>query len=203
MSFRRILRKFTGRSPSGLGGAGVAKIADRYPEYDIGTGSYGDLRIIHPGPDAQFSMGKYCSVASGVTVLLQGEHRADWITTYPFSLFDPRHAHISGHPRAKGDVVIGNDVWLGREAMIMSGVNIGDGAIVAGRAVVVADVPPYAIVGGNPAKFIRTRFSEDVIERLLQIRWWDWPEERLAASMPLMLSNDIGAFLDAAERGEI
>ncbi|QHL90112.1 antibiotic acetyltransferase [Sphingomonas changnyeongensis] len=178
-------------------------LAERYPDQQIGPFSYGDLQLpAYPG-DARLRMGAYCSVAAGVQVLLGGEHRPDWVTTYPFPAKDPRFAAIPGHPRTKGDVVIGNDVWLGREAMILSGVTIGDGAVVGARALVTRDVPPYAIVAGNPGVVVRKRFDDATIARLLALRWWDWPAERVARAVPMMLDRDIAAFLDAAEAGRI
>ncbi len=135
--------------------------------------------------------------------MLGGNHRVDWVTTYPFSAIEPRFAHFPGHPHSKGDVVIGNDVWVAREALILSGLTIGDGAVIGARAVVGRDVPPYTIVAGNPAAQIRPRFPAPVAERLRQIAWWDWTEERIAAAMPLLLSPDIEYFLNAAEAGEI
>jgi chloramphenicol O-acetyltransferase type B len=182
--------------------ASVQFLADRYPEYPIGTGSYGDLNVRHPNSEAKLVMGKYCSVAKGAQVFLGGEHQIEWVTTYPFSVLDPDFWDIRGHPKTKGDVVIGNDVWIGAEAIIMSGVTIGDGAIIAARAVVVKDVAPYAIVGGNPAKFIKFRFDEMTIERLLAIKWWDWPEARIKSSIPQMLKPDVEGFIAASELGD-
>ena len=134
---------------------------------------------------------------------LGGEHRTDWVTTYPFSEIDPRFAHIKGHPRTKGDINIGNDVWIGRDAFILSGVTIGDGAVVAARAVVTRNVPAYGVVAGNPATLLRYRFDPEVIERLLRTAWWTWPAERVEAAIPSLLSTDVSAFLDAAESGNL
>lgn len=102
-------------------------------------------------------------------------------------------------PATKGDIVIGNDVWIGKEATILSGVTIGDGAVVGCKALVAKDVPPYTIVGGNPAKVIKKRFPNDIIEKLLKIKWWDWEDEKIEKAIPLLLSNDMVAFLDFAE----
>lgn len=194
--FRRVARRLTGRS-------GPRYLAEAYPKFAIGRGSYGGLTVVEFGEGAELRMGAYCSIAAGVHVLLGGEHRTDWTTTYPFSELDRRFAHIRGHPRTKGDVVIGNDVWVGRDAVILSGVKIGDGAVVAARAVVARDVEPYAIVGGNPAKLVRSRFDPDTVSRLLAIAWWDWPTERIEAAIPRLLSPRIADFLDAAEGGLI
>jgi chloramphenicol O-acetyltransferase type B len=176
-------------------------LAERFPQFDIGRGSYGDLSVQAFGEGASLRVGAYCSVAAGVQVFLGGEHRTDWVTTYPFNVIDRRFADITGHPRTRGDVVIGNDVWLGREAMIMSGVTIGDGAVVGARAVVARDVPPYGIVAGNPAKLIRTRFSETIVMRLLEIRWWEWPEDRVSRAIRDLQSDDIEAFIRKVDRG--
>ena len=196
---RRILRVLTGRR----GRPGVTFLPERYPQYEVGHGSYGDLSVIEFGEGAVVRIGAYCSFARGCQVFLGGEHRTDWVTTYPFSALDRRFASISGHPRTRGDVTIGNDVWMGREAMVMSGVTIGDGAVIGARAVVTRDVPPYGIVAGNPATLVRHRFAPEVVERLLAIAWWRWPAERVERAVPLLLNTDIEAFLKAAEDGAI
>ena len=143
------------------------------------------------------------AIQRGAQVMLGGNHRIDWATTYPFSAIDPRFRHFTGHPQSKGDVAIGNDVWVAREAMILSGVTIGDGAVIGARAVVSRDVAPYTVVAGNPAVTVRPRFPEPIVERLQAIRWWDWPDERIAAAMPLLLSDRIEDFLEAAEKGQV
>ena len=189
------LRRFTGAGRSRL----PFFLSDRYPSEAMGTGSYGDLDIVRYDTTTGIRVGNYCSFASGVQAVLGGEHRPDWVTTYPFSALDTRFAAITGHPASRGDIVIGNDVWVGREAMIMSGVTIGDGAVVAARALVTRDVPPYAIVGGMPARVLRMRFDEATIARLRSVAWWNWPERKVARHVPLLLQGDIDAFLLAAE----
>lgn len=161
----------------------------------MGRGSYGTPQVLTWGEGADAFIGKFCSIAAGVTIMVGGEHRPDWVTTYPFSYVWPVAADIPGHPKTKGDVVIGNDVWVGREAFILSGVTIGHGAVVGARAVVAKDVPPYAIVVGNPARVIRYRFDPEIIQKLLEISWWDWSDEELAQAMPYMLSNEIEKFI--------
>ena len=178
-------------------------LADRYPQFAIGRGSYGDLEVVEFGEGTTLSVGAYCSFARGAQIMLGGNHRPDWVTTYPFSAIDPRFAAFTGHPHSKGNVVIGNDVWVAREAMILSGVTIGDGAVIGARAVVSRDVAPYAIVAGNPAVEIRKRFAEAIVARLLALRWWDWPDARITAAMPHLLSDRIEAFLDLAEQGRL
>jgi acetyltransferase-like isoleucine patch superfamily enzyme len=133
-------------------------------------------------------------------VFLGGNHRVDWVTTYPFRIFRQSARHITGHPATKGDVIIGNDVWIGAGAVILSGVTIGDGAVIATEAVVNRSVPPYCIVGGNPAQLLKKRFDDEIIQRLLAVEWWDWDDETIDEFMPLLSSPDIEKFLDEAEK---
>ncbi|GAA2082585.1 CatB-related O-acetyltransferase [Streptomyces albiaxialis] len=133
------------------------------------------------GPE-RLVIGKYCALATGVLFLMAGaEHPTMGVSTYPFTMFGGRWAEdtldlVTSMP-SRGDTVVGNDVWLGRQVTVMPGVRIGDGAIVAAGSVVTADVPPYTIVGGNPARTIRQRFSDTEVELLLDAAWWDWPAE--------------------------
>lgn len=139
-------------------------------------------------------IGRYCSIGSGAVFMMAGNqgHRGDWITVFPF-FYQENEAFsgaLDGFQRA-GDTVIGDDVWIGSEAMIMPGVNIGPGAIVASRAVVTKDVMPYEIVGSNPAHHIRYRFSEPQISMLLEMEWWNWPEAQLKGGMKFLCSADV------------
>jgi len=133
-------------------------------------------------------VGKFCSIACGAKFLFNSaNHTLSSLSTYPFPIFFEEWG-LNGRDVAqawdnKGNIVIGNDVWIGYEAVILAGVTIGDGAIIGARAVVTRDVPPYTIVGGVPAKPIRKRFPQEVVEALLGIRWWDWEEERIARNM--------------------
>jgi acetyltransferase-like isoleucine patch superfamily enzyme len=140
------------------------------------------LTIREWGEGASFRMGSFCSIAPNITVFLGGNHRTDWITTFPFGHVYPEQlggTHIQGHPTSKGDIVVGNDVWIGFNSTIMSGVTIGNGAVISANATVVKDVEPYAIVGGNPAKHIKFRFEPEIRELLEQLRWWDLPVEEI------------------------
>ena len=180
------------------------KIDKRYPQYSFGEGTYSsDLKIFSWNEGAELSIGSYCSIADGVQIYLGGEHNVDWVTTYPFSVLWESGRNISGHPKTKGDVRIGNDVWIGKEAIILSGVNIGDGAVIGARSLVTKDIEPYAIVGGNPAREIRKRFENQIIEELLKIRWWEWPAERIKIALPLLLSKNIESFINAVNNREI
>ena len=144
-------------------------------------------------------IGRFCSIAIDVTISL-GNHRTDIVSTYPFSTLAPWWPEASGYPdrTTSGDVVIGNDVWIGKGVFISSGVTVGDGAVLAAGSVVTRDVPPYAIVGGVPAKVIKYRFSPEVIASLLNIAWWDWSDEEVARHLPLMMT-DVNAFIDACK----
>ncbi|MBP6892496.1 CatB-related O-acetyltransferase [Candidatus Babeliales bacterium] len=147
------------------------------------------------GEGAPLSIGKFTAIADDVTVFLGGNHHIEWITTYPFGQIHQDYfsnEDITGYPTTKGGVTIGNDVWIGSQAIIMSGITIGDGAVIATHSVVVKDVEPYAIVGGNPAKFIRYRFDEQTRQALLKLRWWDLEIDQIKDLLPdLCASPDI------------
>lgn len=136
----------------------------------------------------KLKIGKFCSIACGAKFLFNSaNHALDSLSTYPFPLFfeewNLEKEKVTEAWDNRGDIVIGNDVWIGYEAVILSGVTVGDGAIIGTRAVVTKDVPPYTIVGGVPAKAIRKRFDEKVIKELLKIKWWDWTEEKIARNI--------------------
>ena len=172
------------------------RLADQ--TYDIGDHTYGLPRIMRWDDKTKLHIGKFCSIAEDVTIILGGNHRSDWVTTYPFNvinLFFPNAVGIEGHPATKGDITIGNDVWIGNGATILSGITIGDGAIIGARAVVASDVPPYSIVVGNPAQVIRKRFDDESIQALLKIKWWNWDEEKINREVVYLCSNDIRQFI--------
>lgn len=142
----------------------------------------------------KLKIGKFCSIGSGASFMMAGNqgHRYDWISSYPFYYSDIESEAKDGHVLA-GDTIVGNDVWIGTEAIIMSGVKIGDGAVIGTRALVTKDVEPYTIVGGSPAKPIKKRFSECEIEMLLELKWWDWSIEKIKANAEFLTTDDIVA----------
>jgi virginiamycin A acetyltransferase len=166
--------------------------------YTIGDFTYGGPILINwREKGCTLKIGKFCSL-SRVNIFLAGNHRTDWISSYPFHLSPFAEAYdqyYGGQSLSKGAVEIGNDVWIGAQATIMSGVNVGDGAIIAAFSVVTKDVPPYTIVGGNPAKIIRQRFNQETTEALLKIKWWDWEIKSIKESVPLLLSDNAELFI--------
>lgn len=172
------------------------------PFVTVGEFTYGQPQVREWGEGSRLIIGKFCSVAGNVQILLGGNHRIDWITTYPFPALSehwPNAKEIVGHPSSKGDVVIGNDVWIGSGATIMSGVSVGDGAVIGAQSLVSENVEPYTIVVGNPARMARKRFSPSQIEALLRIQWWNWPPEKIARHLPLLCSNKIDELIHAED----
>ncbi|WP_317619616.1 CatB-related O-acetyltransferase [Ancylothrix sp. D3o] len=152
------------------------------------------------GPD-KLIIGKFCAIATNVKFIMNGaNHKLDGISTYPFPIFgqgwETAMDKLIALP-SRGDTVIGNDVWIGYESVIMPGVCIGDGAIIAAKSVVVSDVPAYTVFGGNPARKIKQRFSDSQIETLLKIRWWDWEIEKITRNIPIIMEGDIQALMKA------
>ncbi|RCW85616.1 Vat family streptogramin A O-acetyltransferase [Phyllobacterium bourgognense] len=142
-------------------------------------------------------IGKFCALAKGARFIMNGaNHKLSGISTYPFQIFGNGWEKVMPQPGElpyKGHTIIGNDVWIGYEALIMPGVSIGNGAIVSSRSVVTADVPPYTIVGGNPAKAIKSRFELDVVRKLEVVAWWDWPVEKISRNLQHIVSADVDA----------
>jgi acetyltransferase-like isoleucine patch superfamily enzyme len=165
--------------------------------YSIGRHTYGEPYVADLPNNAQLRIGSFCSIAAGVTIVLGGNHRADWIALYPFTGWHDRQQEVCV---TKGDVVIGNDVWIGLSATILSGVRVGNGAVIGAEAVVASDVPAYGIVVGNPARLVRKRFSDEQIATLERIAWWDWPDEKIKNALPLLLSANIAGLAEFAEK---
>jgi acetyltransferase-like isoleucine patch superfamily enzyme len=165
----------------------------------LGRHSYGGPKVVTFGGDtAAARIGSFVSIAPEVVLIPGGGHRTDWVSTYPLRRrFDLPGALQDGHPSSKGDIVIGSDVWLGRGAVVLSGVTIGSGAVVGASSVVSGDVPPYAIVAGNPATVVRYRFAEDQIAALLRIAWWDWPMDKILRCVPELNGGSVDDFIAA------
>jgi virginiamycin A acetyltransferase len=146
-------------------------------------------------------IGKFCALARGLRFIMNGaNHQISGFSTYPFYIFGNGWESVTPQPEDvpyKGDTVIGNDVWLGYDVLVMPGVKIGHGAIVAARSVVVNDVPPYSLVGGNPAKVIKQRFPDEVVNELLAIKWWDWPVDKITRNLPAIVGADLAALKNA------
>ncbi|AMJ63480.1 chloramphenicol acetyltransferase [Bosea sp. PAMC 26642] len=173
----------------------LAKLIARRPgQIAVGAHTYGRPKVRFAESGARLTIGRYGSIADGVEILLGGNHRLDWITTYPFPALPriwPEAAGRDGSHASNGDVAIGHDVWLGSQCLILSGVTIGHGAVVAARAVVTRDVPPFAIVAGNPARIVRYRMSEEAIAELLAKRWWDLPDTEIRRLIPVLTSDKV------------
>jgi len=172
-----------------------ARFRERYPTYAIGLGSYG-IPIVHDWDEGTtLRIGSYCSIASNVQIFLGGQHRTDWVSSYPFPAYLPEAAHIDGFGGSRGDVVIGSDVWLCSNCTILSGVTIGHGAVIASGAVISKDVPPYAVMAGNPARQVRWRFDEETRAALLECAWWEWPEAEIRQIVDKLCSDDLAGFI--------
>jgi carbonic anhydrase/acetyltransferase-like protein (isoleucine patch superfamily) len=158
------------------------------PRITLGRGSYcaEPPEVVAYAERSHIWVGRYSSIAKGVRFIIDAEHDTRWVTTS----LGPGYTS-----RTKGDVLVGSDVWVGAFATVLSGVTIGDGAVVGAAAVVARDVPPYAVVVGNPARVVRYRFPPETVARLLAIRWWDWPEERVAAAAGLIWSDRVDEFV--------
>jgi acetyltransferase-like isoleucine patch superfamily enzyme len=165
----------------------------------IGRHTYyhGNPFVLHSDAD-RIEVGAFCGIALGASILAGGEPATDLPSTYPLRTFLTRHDGINWDLSPAGPTRIGNDVRIGQSALVLSGVTIGDGAVIAAGAVVSEDVPPYGVVGGNPAKLIRHRFDERTIERLLAARWWDWPDERIL-EVEDHFYGDVELFLEMAQ----
>ena len=169
---------------------------------DRGTYFDRNVNIVSWSNDFHIHLGKYNSIGRDCNFFLHANHRTDWITTSS-QLWGPvndeianMHMHM-GHPTCKGDIIVENDVWIGAKSTIMSGVKIHNGSVVGSGSVVSKDVPPYAIVVGNPAQIIKFRFNRDQIQSLLQIKWWDWEESKIKDEALRLWSSDINSFIES------
>ena len=156
----------------------------------------GNVLYHYPINQDRLIIGKFCSIACGAKFLFNSaNHALRSLSNYTFPLFFEEWGlnkkNVASAWDNKGDIIIGNDVWIGYEAVIMAGVHIGDGAVIAARAVVTKDVPPYTIVGGTPARKIRMRFEEETIAKLQQIQWWNWPVEKIRRSLPYIMEGTV------------
>ena len=166
-------------------------------------GTYFDrhVTIISWSDDYHVHLGKYNSIGRDCNFFLHANHRVDWITTSS-QLWGPVTNEIAnmhmrmGHPTCKGDIIIENDVWVGAKSTIMSGVKISNGAVIGAGSMVTKNVEPFAIYAGNPAKFIKFRFTEKQIESLLKISWWNWPEEKIREQALSLWSSDLNEFIE-------
>ena len=154
----------------------------------------------YPSHKERLVIGKFCSIACGTRFLFNcANHTLNSLSTYTFPLFyeewNLEKSNVVSAWDNKGDIIIGDDVWIGYEAVIMSGVHVGSGAIIAARAVVTKDVPPYTIVGGTPAREIRKRFDTDVIKRLLMLKWWDWATDEIRQYLPYITEGKLNELL--------
>lgn len=164
----------------------------------IGDYTYGIPNVIHDKHSiAVVKIGKFCSIADNVYIYTGSNHNTHWITTYPLRIMlDMAGKYKDGHPSTKGDVIIGNDVWIASNVTILSGVKIGDGAVIAANTIVSKNILPYSVVGGNPQRLLKMRFEQNDIDKLLEIKWWNWDIENIKKATPLLCSENIKKFLD-------
>jgi acetyltransferase-like isoleucine patch superfamily enzyme len=172
-----------------------------YNQLIVGENTYGykHIKIHNYGNSKYVKIGKFCSIARNINCFLDENHRTDFVTTFPFGYVEKNkfnNKNLSIMRKGNGNIIIGNDVWIGEGVTIMSGVVIGDGAIIAANSHVVKNVSPYSIVGGNPAKFIKYRFTSEQIDKLLNIKWWNWEDKKINKNIKLLCSDNIDNFIN-------
>jgi acetyltransferase-like isoleucine patch superfamily enzyme len=169
----------------------------KHPNVTIGDFTYGNPQIRWLIGQEKIEIGKFCSFAGDVSIYMSGNHPIDTVSCYPFPGLKDMWPGAQGHcPIARGDVVIGNDVWVGWGAKIMSGVTIGDGAVIGAHSIVAKDVEPYAIAVGSPCREVKKRFDDKTIAMLQEVKWWDWSEEKIQRNIGVITSKDIWKIKD-------
>lgn len=174
-----------------------------WPYLQIGDHTYGRFHVAYweGDPPNEVRIASYTSIARGVEFIIGGNHHPEWVSQYPFRIsFSLPGAFADGQPASRGPITVGHDVWIGRNATVLSGVSIGDGAVIGAGAVVAKDIRPYAIAVGNPAREVRRRFDDDEVERLMQIRWWDWPDEEILGIVDILNSGRLEDLFTYAQR---
>lgn len=171
----------------------------------IGRHTYGteSMKIYGWGETIDINIGSFCCIGGNLTFFVGGNHHSEWVTTFPFG-----HVHKdifkkfngAGHPKQAGNIIIGDDVWIGGDVTIIRGVTIGDGAVIAAKSHVIRNVPPYSIVGGNPAKLIKYRFESEIIRKLLYLKWWNFSDEIVDELSPFLCSNNIDGLFEEVKR---
>jgi acetyltransferase-like isoleucine patch superfamily enzyme len=179
----------------------IAPLENNDPRITVGRFTYGKPHFAIWSENETISIGAFCSIADGVKIFGGGEHKSDWLTTFPLRIaLNLEGAHLDGHPASKGPTRIGHDVWLGADCKILSGVTIGNGAIIGAGAVVANDVEPYAIYVGNPARKVRSRHPPETIALLQSIAWWDWDISIIRQAVSFLCARDINALQGFAIR---
>ena len=162
----------------------------------IGDYTYGEFKVLKFRSQTHLNIGKFSSIARDTEFFLGGNHNTDLMTTYPFNTKFSEFSYITEHPLTKGDINIGHDVWIGKACKILSGVTIGNGAVVGCGSVITHDIEPYSIYAGNPARFIKYRFDDETIKILNEIKWWDWADEYIYKAVPILQNYDVLALQD-------
>lgn len=171
------------------------------PRAEIGDFTYGIPNIAEFNPNWKLRIGRFCSISNNVEILFGGQHHYDWVSQYAFNpIVQKFFDNFTYSDKPVKPVEIGNDVWIGKNVTILQGVTIGDGAVIGTNSVVAKDIPPYAIVIGNPARIIKYRFGEKQIEALLRIKWWEWSKEKIKDNITLIMSPDIDQFISLFDK---